>query len=133
MILFTNDIRRGTCDRPRFYVARFLVVTIALANGFSIWNSAGLQADEPESQPKQSEIAANQPPNVLFIAVDDLNDWVGCLVGKSRCPNAQHGRLCQAQCAVSQRALPSRTLQCITHLGADRNVCIDDRDLWKQS
>ena len=24
---------------------------------------------------------ADQPPNVLFIAVDDLNDWVGCLGG----------------------------------------------------
>ena len=25
--------------------------------------------------------AANTPPNVLFISVDDLNDWIGCLGG----------------------------------------------------
>ena len=30
-----------------------------------------------------------QPPNVLFIAIDDLNDWVGCLGGhpQARTPN----------------------------------------------
>ena len=26
-------------------------------------------------------LSAAQPPNVLFIAIDDLNDWVGCLGG----------------------------------------------------
>lgn len=26
--------------------------------------------------------AAATKPNVLFIAVDDLNDWVGCLGGQ---------------------------------------------------
>jgi len=26
-------------------------------------------------------IAAADKPNVLFIAIDDLNDWVGCLGG----------------------------------------------------
>ncbi|MFO7825534.1 MAG: hypothetical protein R6V72_16470 [Cyclobacterium sp.] len=25
---------------------------------------------------------SNEPPNVLFIAVDDLNDWVGALKGQ---------------------------------------------------
>jgi len=32
-----------------------------------------------EKNPKQK--SKNQQPNVLFIAVDDLNDWVGCLKG----------------------------------------------------
>lgn len=27
---------------------------------------------------------AQQPPNILFIAIDDLNDWVGCLGGHSQ-------------------------------------------------
>ena len=36
--------------------------------------------------PGAVEPAATRPPNVLFIAVDDLNDWVGCLGGH---PQAQ--------------------------------------------
>jgi choline-sulfatase len=28
-----------------------------------------------------SSCSAAEPPNILFIAVDDLNDWVGCLKG----------------------------------------------------
>ncbi len=43
--------------------------------------------------------AAPQQPNVLFIAIDDLNDWVGCLGGhpQAKTPNmdrlAAHGTL----------------------------------------
>ena len=34
-------------------------------------------------------IGADRPPNVLFVAIDDLNDWVGCLGGHPdvRTPN----------------------------------------------
>ncbi|MEM7602637.1 MAG: sulfatase-like hydrolase/transferase, partial [Verrucomicrobiota bacterium] len=28
-----------------------------------------------------SSIGANEKPNVLMIAIDDLNDWIGCLGG----------------------------------------------------
>ena len=31
-----------------------------------------------------SNAVAAQKPNVLFIIVDDLNDWVGCLNGHSQ-------------------------------------------------
>jgi len=52
-------------------------------------------------------VAAERPPNVLFIAIDDLNDWTGCLGGhpQARTPNidrlAERGTLftdahCQA-------------------------------------
>lgn len=45
-----------------------------------------VEADEPSSlaQPSlaQPSLAkAEQRPNVLFIAMDDLNDWIGCLKG----------------------------------------------------
>ncbi|MCB1079960.1 MAG: sulfatase-like hydrolase/transferase, partial [Verrucomicrobiae bacterium] len=43
--------------------------------------------------PSASSVLAEQPkPNVLFIAVDDLNDWVGCLGGhpQSLTPNLDH-------------------------------------------
>ena len=54
-------------------------------------------------------------PNVLFIAVDDLNDWVGCLGGhpQAKTPNidrlAKKGVLFeQAHCAAPLCS-PSRT------------------------
>ena len=26
-----------------------------------------------------SPVYAKKPPNVIFLAVDDMNDWIGCL------------------------------------------------------
>jgi arylsulfatase A-like enzyme len=49
-------------------VIRALIITIALLLAF-------------ESSPSFAEV---DNPNVLFIAVDDLNDWVGCLGGHSQ-------------------------------------------------
>src|SRR5215218_10757714 len=50
---------------------------------------------------------AAEKPNILFIAVDDLNDWVGCLGGhpQAQTPNidrlAKRGMLfTHAQCAA---------------------------------
>jgi len=58
--------------------------------------------------------AENVQPNVLFIAVDDLNDWVGCLGGNpdTRTPNidrlaARGMLLTNAQCAAPS-CVPSR-------------------------
>ena len=58
---------------------------------------------------------AKEHPNVLFIAVDDLNDWVGCLGGhpQAKTPNidalAKRGVLFeQAHCAAPLCS-PSRT------------------------
>jgi len=60
--------------------------------------------------------AADTRPNVLFIAVDDMNDWVGCLGGYSgnvHTPNidrfSKRGMLFEnAHCAVPV-CNPSRT------------------------
>ena len=59
-------------------------------------------------------LAADEQPNVLFIAVDDLNDWVGCLGGHPRAltPNidklAERGMLfTNAHCAAPA-CTPSR-------------------------
>lgn len=58
---------------------------------------------------------ANKKPNVLFIAVDDLNDWIGCLGGhpQARTPNidalaARGVNFVHAYCA-SPVCNPSRT------------------------
>lgn len=39
--------------------------------------------------------AAEERPNVLFIAVDDLNDWIGCLGGHPDCRSPNIDRLAQ--------------------------------------
>jgi arylsulfatase A-like enzyme len=39
------------------------------------------------------ELEAPQKPNVLFIAIDDLNDWVGCLGGHSQVQTPNIDRL----------------------------------------
>lgn len=59
--------------------------------------------------------AQSQRPNVLFISVDDLNDWIGCLGGhpQTKTPNfdrlAKSGTLfTNAHCAAPQ-CNPSRT------------------------
>ncbi|MEM7012960.1 MAG: sulfatase-like hydrolase/transferase, partial [Verrucomicrobiota bacterium] len=64
-------------------------------------------------------VAAEEAPNVLFIAVDDLNDWIGCMGGhlQAKTPNmdalAARGTLftnahCQAPiCGPSRASLLS--------------------------
>ena len=68
---------------------------------------------------KKNNSSSSSPPNVLFIAVDDLNDWVGCMRGHpdTRTPNmdglASRGVLftnahCQAPlCGPSRASLMS--------------------------
>jgi hypothetical protein len=34
-----------------------------------------------------SRAYAESTPNVLFLAVDDMNDWIGCLETTPRCPS----------------------------------------------
>ena len=54
------------------------------------------------------------PPNVLFIAVDDLNDWIGCMNGhpQAQTPNmdrlAERGVLFTNANCVAPACRPSR-------------------------
>ncbi len=57
--------------------------------------------------PLSTSVAADKP-NVLFIAVDDLNDWISCLGGHANCKTPNIDRLAargllfeHAYCAVS--------------------------------
>jgi arylsulfatase A-like enzyme len=65
--------------------------------------------------PSQAAPPDTRPPNVLFIAVDDLNDWIGCLGGhpQSKTPNidrfAASGVLFRNAYAAAASCNPSRT------------------------
>jgi arylsulfatase A-like enzyme len=40
-------------------------------------------------------VSGNEPPNVLLISIDDLNDWVGCLGGNSQTSTPNIDRLAE--------------------------------------
>ncbi len=62
-----------------------------------------------------SMVSAKKQPNVIFIAIDDLNDWVGCLGGNPQAitPNidkfAASGLVMNKAYAASTVSCPSRT------------------------
>ena len=62
-----------------------------------------------------STMAGERRPNVLFIAIDDLNDWVGCLGGhpQAETPNidrlARRGTLFTNAHCQAPLCNPSRT------------------------
>jgi len=85
-----------------------------------------------------SAAAAEQPPNVLFVAVDDLNDWVGCLGGhpQAKTPNidrlAARGMLfTNAHCNASL-CNPSRASVMTGTLPSTNGVHGNQQD-WRQS
>mgnify|MGYP001165659906 CR=1 FL=1 len=51
----------------------------------------GLRVFSPIANAKPSELA--QKPNVLFLAVDDMNDWIGCLDSKTKALTPNFDRL----------------------------------------
>jgi arylsulfatase A-like enzyme len=63
----------------------------------------------------QSKYGAAKQPNILFIAIDDLNDWVGCLGGhpQARTPNldrlAKRSLLFTRAYCAAPACNPSRT------------------------
>ncbi len=64
---------------------------------------------------QKSSLSYGSKPNVLFIGVDDMNDWVGCLNGhpNAKTPNidrlAQRGVLFERAYCAAPACLPSRT------------------------
>ena len=71
---------------------RLLVLTFSTAQAF------------PEDSVPVPE---GERPNVLFISVDDLNDWVGCMGGhpQSRTPNID--RLANSGCLFTNAHCPA--------------------------
>jgi len=65
------------------------------------------RADLPEGKKPQGEHY-----NVLFIAVDDLNDWVGCLGGNPQAITPNLDRLAKQQAMVMNKAYAPSTVCC---------------------
>ena len=71
---------------------------------------------------------AESRPNILFIAIDDLNDWVGCL-GAIRKSARRTSIPCVARNVFFQRPLPGPALQCVAIQPHDRIAAGHDRHL----
>ena len=53
-------------------------------------------------------------PNILFISVDDLNDWIGCLGGHPQAITPNLDRLAASGVLFTKRSLPGSSMQSIT-------------------
>jgi arylsulfatase A-like enzyme len=79
----------------------------------------------------------NRPPNVLFISVDDLNDWVGCLGGhpQSLTPNidrlAAEGVLFRNAYTAAASCNPSRSA-IFTGIAPYKSGLYDNRDNMRE-
>jgi hypothetical protein len=67
--------------------------------------------------------------NVLFIAVDDLNDWVGCLGGNAQAITPHLDRLAKQQAMVMNRILLATGLPMATrrHCARRANTMTEQR------
>ncbi|HUQ95324.1 MAG TPA: sulfatase [Bryobacteraceae bacterium] len=80
--------------------------------------------------------AGKQRPNVLFVSVDDMNDWVGCLGGYPgvRTPNidglARRGALFSNAHCASPLCNPSRTAL-LTGLRPDTTGVYNNEQWWR--
>ena len=90
----SDQVTRPTLKNTHTLLAALLLAPLAMLHA----------ADAPEKR-----------PNVLFIAVDDLNDWIGCLGGhpQTRTPNldrlAASGVLFRNAYTAAASCNPSRT------------------------
>ena len=91
----------------------FLIATTLLAVILSLFGSpASAQLSE---KPQANLSVETKKPNVLFISIDDLNDWIGCLGGhpQAKTPNldrlATRGTLFLNAHCQSPVCNPSRT------------------------
>ena len=131
-----GDCRNLTRERPGLRFA-FQVEPSALAQGGLEWDSMALRfvlllATLLLAQPT----LAIDKPNVLFIAVDDLNDWVGCLGGhpQAKTPNidglASRGVLFANAHTAAPLCNPSRTALLFGKRPTTTGV-VGNRDDWR--
>ena len=91
----------------------FLIATTLLAVILSLFGSpASAQLSE---KPQANLSVETKKPNVLFISIDDLNDWIGCLGGHPQAKTPNLDRLatvepCSSSTCQSPVCNPSRRI-----------------------
>ncbi|HAY82188.1 MAG TPA: iduronate-2-sulfatase [Planctomycetaceae bacterium] len=94
-----------------------------------------VQAEDQAAQ--KQPVAAKSRPNVLFIAIDDLNDWIGCLGGhpQARTPHidrlAASGTLFTNAHCPAPACNPSRTA-IMTGLSPHQSGLYDNRQKMRE-
>lgn len=79
-----------------------LILLFGLLN---LWCLDILSADEPQANTKTK--SASKKPNVLFISIDDLNDWIGCLGGHPQTKTPNFDRLANSGILFSNAHCPA--------------------------
>ena len=72
-------------------------------------------------------------PNVLFFAIDDLNDWVGCLNGHPQVKTPNIDALAQRGTLFTNAHCQSPICNPYPHQRDDRAATLDDRSVWAGS
>ena len=125
---FTRTIRRGSLSRGfdvilRGHAMRAACILAAVVSFFTLTPYASAQANA----------TGKKQPNILFIAIDDLNDWIGCLGGHPQAQTPNLDRLAKKQRALHARLLRRPGLQSVAHRHPDRAAAVDHRRLPQQS
>jgi hypothetical protein len=98
---------------------------------------AAAEISQPVPQPKLNT-KANLPDvaqyqskgfNVLFVAVDDLNDWVGCFGGNPQAITPNMDRLAKQQATVMNKAYALHGLRSLPISSAQRQAGFFHRNL----
>lgn len=102
-------------ESPFTTLAWLAALCCILIQAFSDDRTALAQDTKPANATTASPKIEPQRPNVLFLAVDDLNDWTGCLGGHPQTSTSNIDRLAQQSVLFEQAYFsaplcsPSRT------------------------
>ncbi len=82
-------------------------------------------ADPPPKPDRETLMAEDSLPNVLFLAIDDLNDWIGALGGHPQAKTPNLDRLISQECPLSQCPLCGTGLQCLAACSVEWSATVD--------
>ncbi len=74
-----------------------------------------------------------EKPNILFIAIDDQNDWIGCLGGHPQVQTPHIDRLAASGTLFTNAHCQSPLCNLVPDQSDDRAAAVDDRHLWAGS